>query len=497
MKEEDVMKTRALVFLAVAAILLIGTGLVWGYTESGSNNFFGNGAGANTSGGGDGTEDDTFIGAYAGNQNTTGANNTFIGVGAGYWNTGSGNTFIGWSAGNINTTGDHNTFIGYYAGNNNGAASFNTFLGYKAGYSNTGTSNTFLGHYAGVNNTSGFYNIFIGDNTGGNNTTGSRNTFIGLGAGGNNTTGYGNVFLGYVAGGSEGGSNKLYIDNCYGDGSCTSPFIYGEFDNRILKIDGKLGIKTKPLYQMDISGNGVSKSQMHFSIDGTDTGGWITSYNVNHFWLSSGAVWDYSAGGWIQKSSDGKAVMAGSGGLGYRILFSSGVPVGDVASPTVRFHIDYSGNFGINTSATSGKPINTGTGAYLSSGGAWINASSRQYKENIKVLTTEDADKTLVALNPVTFSYKADPTEQHVGFIAEDVPDLVATKDRKGLSPMDIVAVLTKVVQEQKQTLEEKSKIIEKQQKAFDNLAGTVAQLQAEVNRLKSMSMIVRVIGQE
>ena len=36
-----------------------------------------------------------------------------------------------------------------------------------------------------------------------------------------------------------------------------------------------------------------------------------------------------------------------------------------------------------------------------------------------------------------------------MGFIAEDVPDLVATKDRKGLSPMDIVAVLTKVLQEQ------------------------------------------------
>ena len=30
------------------------------------------------------------------------------------------------------------------------------------------------------------------------------------------------------------------------------------------------------------------------------------------------------------------------------------------------------------------------------------------------------------------------------------MPELVATKDRKGLSPMDIVAVLTKVVQELK-----------------------------------------------
>ena len=40
-----------------------------------------------------------------------------------------------------------------------------------------------------------------------------------------------------------------------------------------------------------------------------------------------------------------------------------------------------------------------------------------------------------------------------MGFIAEDVPDLVATKDRKALSPMDIVAVLTRVVKEQQKTI--------------------------------------------
>jgi hypothetical protein len=38
-----------------------------------------------------------------------------------------------------------------------------------------------------------------------------------------------------------------------------------------------------------------------------------------------------------------------------------------------------------------------------------------------------------------------------VGFIAEDVPALVATNGRDSLSTIDIVAVLTKVVQEQQQ----------------------------------------------
>jgi hypothetical protein len=55
---------------------------------------------------------------------------------------------------------------------------------------------------------------------------------------------------------------------------------------------------------------------------------------------------------------------------------------------------------------------------------------------------------------------KANKTDQHVGFIAEDVPDLVATPDRKGMSAMDVTAVLTKVVQEQQNLIQEYKKII-------------------------------------
>jgi len=34
-------------------------------------------------------------------------------------------------------------------------------------------------------------------------------------------------------------------------------------------------------------------------------------------------------------------------------------------------------------------------------------------------------------MNPVTFQDKVDPNEKHVGFIAEDVAEIVATSDRK------------------------------------------------------------------
>ena len=49
----------------------------------------------------------------------------------------------------------------------------------------------------------------------------------------------------------------------------------------------------------------------------------------------------------------------------------------------------------------------------------------------------------LAQLEPVQFNYRSDDSETYVGFIAEDVPELVANKDRSSLSPMDIVAVLT------------------------------------------------------
>lgn len=113
-------------------------------------------------------------------------------------------------------------------------------------------------------------------------------------------------------------------------------------------------------------------------------------------------------------------------------------------------------------------------GAY-SDGATWVDASSRELKENIKDVSVEEAVATLESLTPVQYNYKADKKEQHVGFIAEDVPDMVATKDRKGLSPMDVTAVLTKVVQEQ--------------QKMIAELQSQIAELKTEIQFKKDKGL--------
>lgn len=119
-----------------------------------------------------------------------------------------------------------------------------------------------------------------------------------------------------------------------------------------------------------------------------------------------------------------------------------------------RITIDRDGNVGIGVARPT-HPLQMASGAHVTAGGVWTNSSSRQKKENIEALTLNEAAAALAKLEPVHFNYKTDAVEQHIGFIAEDVPEIVATSDRQGLSTMDIVAILTRVVQAQQQQIDD------------------------------------------
>ena len=367
-------------------------------------------------------EHNTYIGSTAGFYNTTGLHNTFIGSQTGTYNTnGSKNTFTGKEAGNSNTIGYENTFLGYRAGHKNTYGFNNTYLGSQAGLSNTtgywntfigdlsgtnnitGSGNTFCGRDSGKLNTTGYQNTFIGTDTGYNNTQGHKNTFIGCLAGANNSTGNSNIFIGYYSGYSETGSNKLYIDNSV----ASLPLIYGEFDNGIVAINGKLGIGTKtPGYPMELV---------------------TTSQNAS----------------FTTKRTDGATnIMSAT---------SSQAQFGAVTNHPVMILVNNTWKMRLNTDGS----LSMANGATCTSSGQWISASSRKLKENIQCLSSDEAVEALFKLNPVKYNFKTDKTDQYLGFIAEDAPELVATKDRKGMNPMDVVAVLTKVVQEQQKTIAE------------------------------------------
>jgi hypothetical protein len=149
-----------------------------------------------------------------------------------------------------------------------------------------------------------------------------------------------------------------------------------------------------------------------------------------------------------------------------------------------RMIITNTGNVGIGTTSPT-NPLQMASGARVTAGGVWTDASSREYKQDIAPLAADVAHAALAQLAPVTFAYRADLAERHVGFVAEEVPALVATADRKGLSPMDIVAVLTRVVQEQQRAMEGQRHELEDQRRAVQAHQAALAELQAEVATLR------------
>jgi hypothetical protein len=155
-----------------------------------------------------------------------------------------------------------------------------------------------------------------------------------------------------------------------------------------------------------------------------------------------------------QNSSVAGLMITQAGGETGYIMHNRASTLTIGAGSVDRITIDRDGNVGFGVTRPA-NPIQLASGAHVTAGGVWTNSSSRARKENIADLSSSDALDTLNALEPVQFNYKNDQTESYIGFIAEDVPELVATRDRDGLSAMDIVAVLTKVVQEQQKKIAE------------------------------------------
>ena len=131
-----------------------------------------------------------------------------------------------------------------------------------------------------------------------------------------------------------------------------------------------------------------------------------------------------------------------------------------------------SGNVGIGTTAPTERLDVVGN---IKASGAISQGSSREFKDNIASLSTEQAMMAIKGLIPVTFTYKSDNSgEEHLGFIAEDVPTLVASQDRKHLSSMDLTAVLAKVIQEQQRILHEQQEKMKGIMKKMQILESTV-----------------------
>ena len=149
--------------------------------------------------------------------NTTGSNNTAIGVEALEENTiGNANSAVGFFALGSNRTGYDNTATGNNALGSNTTGYWNTAHGAYALFSNTtGYYNTAIGREALQYNTTGRTNTAVGARALWNNADGVDNTALGAGAGFNVTTANNVICIGARALGANV-SNSCYIGNIAG-----------------------------------------------------------------------------------------------------------------------------------------------------------------------------------------------------------------------------------------------------------------------------------------
>jgi len=316
--------------------------------------------------------------------------------------TGTGNSASGAGALQNLTTGLNNTANGAVSQNKNITGSNNTSVGYASLLNTVSHNNTATGHQTLFNNSTGSENTANGTLSQYSNVEGSNNTSVGFSALKANI-GENNTAIG----------SQALLNNTIG-GKNTA--------------NGHLALKTLTEGNYNIA---VGAEALTNNSTGSTNTALGARAGLNNSVGSGNLFIGYEAG----RDETGNDMLY--------IANTSGTPLiyGHFGRKALGFG---------TTELTVDDAIKVWNGASLTTGGVWTNGSSRASKEKIRSLNLEDANSALDKLQPVRFNYKNSPDEEYVGFVSEDVPDLVAMNNRKGLSAMDVVAVLTRVVQEQK-----------------------------------------------
>jgi hypothetical protein len=203
-------------------------------------------------------------------------------------------------------------------------------------------------------------------------------------------------------------------------------------------------------------------------IDATVGGGFDNTASYDYTTVGGGlyntASGNYATvgGGWGNITSGQYSAIPGghydtlTGNAHYSMEFGRGVYVNN-AYRVIFFDGSYSGRLGINRDDRDGGisyPIHIGTntgngnGAYLTAGGVWTNASSREVKENLEKLDGSEILSKLQSLDIYRWQYKG-TDEEHIGPVAEDFYSAFATgTDNKYLSSLDVSGVALRAIQE-------------------------------------------------
>jgi hypothetical protein len=225
------------------------------------------------------------------------------------------------------------------------------------------------------------------------------------------------------------------------------PGIFSDVAPGQLRTDNLVGIGNNPTAPLDIYG-----PDANILVRNTTTGNSPALTLADIDMAMDNINLNFVRGG----ETTGTIFLAGDDSLAYQTLGGTHrfkIAASGEGSEAMRID-GATGNVGIGTSTPSAKlEVSDGTGPNATcDGNSWINASSRTAKEGIKTFADDDyktVRRWLAATDVVWYRYKGDRDRRsRVGLIAEDVPSVLATADRKGISTADAIGFLTAAAKE-------------------------------------------------
>ena len=377
-------------------------------------------------GGYDLTANGIVIGIGGGDNTNTSIGNASMRANSGVRNTAFGNASL-----QANTVGTDNTAVGYFALQKNTATTNPTYIG---------SYNTAVGSYSLQQNTTGSNNTAIGDNSLQSNTTGYDNSAFGCISLLINTTGYKNTANGY---------SSLKYNTTGSDNTASGAH------SLTLNTTGS-----------DNTANGYGSLNANTTgFSNTATGALSLLKNTTGY---QNAAFGQNA---LQYNTIGNYNTAI--GVGAGIKNSSGT-----GNTLIGFEADLSSNsltnamaIGYKAKVTGNHTIVLGNSSVTKIGGqvTWTTNSDIRIKKNIR--DTRYGLSTVMQLRPVEYTLISSDLKQ-VGFIAQEVnklvPEVVTGTEGDlekgeilGITYANLVAVLTKAIQEQQLQIEAQQKKID------------------------------------
>ena len=283
---------------------------------------------------------------------------------------------------------------------------------------------------------------------------------------------------GLVSGGTQGSTATLSVDFAGTGVATTVARSDHNHDAAYSALGHNHDAAYSPLSHDHFGQSWSGTAQTVFGLAGSNTGGsWFNLGNTS----AGGKTWNLITTG----SGNGEGV----GKLLFRSNNDSSVVMAlDAATaPWV----------GIGTSSrTAGRQIETSSGGYLTTGGAWTNSSDRNLKENLVPVAADDVLARLAKLPVYRWNYRAEPDSlTHIGPTAQDFEAAFGLGgDGRSISTIDPSGIALAAIQElnrRTSELADVSKRLDAKQSQVDQLrAEHQAEIAALMQRLMALEQL-------